>query len=415
MKQVGAWLVQDRAGLVCADTMRDGESVGEGLVVDGLAGAHAVAVSTDGEHVFVAGYADAAVAVLSWLPGEGADARGRFGYLDRIKKGERMIDRFDDFVNDTATGLFLPVPAEPLPYVEPIGPPHRIGGTTAVGGMNLHVWVFKTRASVAFVTATIGEEGGVITGAVVFSFWNVTAAIGEAGGVVTGAVVLSFWNVTSASWMVIQEVIGRDASPACLSTFSIKDRDGHVWRYIAVGSAPEDGVPVAKPLHVYRWDANAPWDANATSAWLVYHHEVSVALRGGATTSPTSGKPAPTAMAIEALDTFEAGGYTFLFSAASSGSSSPGSAKHARAMSFVWRWNPLGSTALENGAVGQGSGFEVFQLVEECKSASHGGGWRVGFEVFQLVEECKSASHALRGAASDENRMVVTCYAAQTQ
>ena len=64
-------------------------------------------------------------------------------------------------------------------------------------------------------------------------------------------------------------------------------------------------------------------------------------------------------------------------------------------MSFVWRWNPLGSTALADGTVGQGSGFEVFQLLEECQAASH--------------------VQALHGGESEHSRVVVACYKAQTQ
>ena len=387
---VGVFALRGEVGLKCVASLRDGEATGDGRVVDGLGGARGVAVSTNGTLVYVAGHNDAAVAVLSWQPdGFGG---GALDFVDRLKQGERLLHLLDDNVSDTvvlvpppeptgaifydtASGEWLPVPPEPLPFVEPPGLPHRIGGSSAAGDRNAPSWVFNARANVAF--SEDGEE------------YLVTAALGvDADGAAQGAVVLSWWNESSGAWQMVQEELGRDAAPRCLTTFLVEDRDGFAWRFVAVGSAPDDGAPTGDAVQVYRWAQNV----TRADARLVHHHVAPVALRGGASTSPASGLPVPTALSVEQLTTFEAGGYTFLAAAVAGAAAAPGAALDTRAMSFVWRWNPLGSTVLADGSVGQGSGFEVFQLLEDCAAAAH--------------------VRTMRGAAGPADRVVMACYAA---
>ena len=76
----------------CVDIMFDGQEVDGVLpkrLVDGLAGAVALAVSHDNSSIYVAGGYDHAVAVVRWN-----DEAATFEFIDRLKQGERLIHSF---------------------------------------------------------------------------------------------------------------------------------------------------------------------------------------------------------------------------------------------------------------------------------------------------------------------------------
>eukprot|EP00961_Rhodomonas_salina_P033714 453463-Rhodomonas_salina.1 len=309
------------AQLECRYFVQDGSSQGS-LTVDGIQGAQALTVSEDGQRVYVAGWRDAAVAAFTWDLGGGPCGQG-LCYVDRIKSGERVISSLKTFVNESEF--------DQLPY-NTGDFPTRFGG-------NQQPWSFSVVDSEA---------------------WELEGTRFLA--VSTGSlVVVSVWDASNSSYRLIQE-IADDPAPTALKTFIVPDRENVQWLYLAVGTtldAAQSGTNPPPSLRVFRW--------NPTMMRFVLHHDVSLRLRDGSAFEAGTGNRLPSGVTVAKLDFAMVGDGYYLAAACSqavgynASVTGPEQARH----SYLFRWNPFGTTRLADGDLGLGAGFATFQVLKE--------------------------------------------------
>jgi hypothetical protein len=316
--------------------------------VDGLAGAVALSVSSDGEAIYVAGEYEDAVALLVW-----SKRTNRFVFVDRIKEGERLLNTLRVNIDDTVPNIEANTPQGffkvdlPLDLVEelrvtiPAGYPEAgtvvtlkreewfepggsayarlpVGGAlkypARLGG-NMEAWSFNARDT---------EHWTLPDGSRYMAIASSSASmLPNAYG---GVVVILTWDEEVKRFERVQQLAARDMAPSALSFFrvqhdiSVRGADDKATStlsrgpgalasyYLAVGNTMRHGDTRA-PINVYRWDAS--------NKAFVFHHAAPVKLVGNEPNDPLTRLPLPKQLSIEKLVAWELDGDVYVGAAVS--------------------------------------------------------------------------------------------------
>ena len=325
---IAAMCFNEDAELECVDIMFDGQEVeADNRVVDGLAGAVALTISSDSSSIYVAGLYDQAVALLAWSQND------TFVFVDRIKQGERLIHtlhmEIDDTVpeqQDTPPGFFkvqlpldlsktmtVPIPAgypqagsmvsfrlEPTAQpggmvYAPLLPPAPIKYPTRVGG-NMRNWSLNARDTEHW---TLHDGTRYMAIASSNPSWHPDGL---------ALVAILVWDEVLKRFDVIQHLEMHEMAPSALASFEVKDMTGTNWRYLAVGSTLRHG-DVDASINVYRW--------NPALMHFVFHHGAPATLAGGHPNHPLTGRPLPLKLNIQKIVHWEMDGNHYLAAAVS--------------------------------------------------------------------------------------------------
>jgi hypothetical protein len=326
---IAAFCFDQSSVLQCVDIMLDGEEAEGGhpkRLVDGLAGAVALAVSSDNSSIYVAGAYDHAVAVVQWTN------QSAFEFMDRLKQGERLIHSFrsdiDDtvpFQGDTPEGFFkVQLPLELSRYqtaVIPSGYP-QAGSLvtfallpTAYPGGTAYV-ALPPPAPLEYPARLGGNQRNWSLNARDTEHWTLkdgsrymAIASSDPGADPDGlaVVVVLRWNEDGKRFDVIQHLGVHDMAPSALCSFEVADVTGVAWRYLAVGSSLRHGDHRAS-INVYRWDHAA--------MKFVFHHGAPATV-GGQLNDPLTGERLAAKLNVEKLVHWEVDGQHYLAAAVS--------------------------------------------------------------------------------------------------
>jgi hypothetical protein len=327
---IAAFCFDQSSVLQCVDIMFDGEEAEGGhprRLVDGLAGAVALALSSDNSSIYVAGAYDDAVAVVEWTN------QSAFEFTDRLKQGERLISSFrsdiDDtvpFQGDTPAGFFkVQLPLELSKYQTVAIPPgYPQAGSlvtfallpTAYPGGTAYV-ALPPPAPLEYPARLGGNQRNWSLNARDTEHWTLedgsrymAIASSDPGADPDGlaVVVVLRWNEDGKRFDVIQHLGVHDMAPSALCSFKVADVTGVSWRYLAVGSSLRHGDHRAS-INVYRWDPAA--------RKFVFHHGAPATLVGGHPSDPVTGERLPAKLNVEKLVHWEVDGQHYLAAAVS--------------------------------------------------------------------------------------------------
>jgi len=210
--------------------IRDGDVLG-GRVVDGLAGARSIALSSTYRHFYVAGWLDQAVAAFA------RSGSSDFVFLGRVKEGERVIDSF----KDTTFDLILDAPSQ-LNYETSWSNgkyPMRLGG-------NGHRHSFSARDSMHFVVDGV-------------AFLAVASSSVDASSLKPGAVfIYMILNSAQESGEILPtllQTLHNEASCISLTFLAVPKPMGVVEYFMVVGNSYSVIAPAAS-LNVYKWSVH---------------------------------------------------------------------------------------------------------------------------------------------------------------
>ena len=237
---VTVFSIDDFTGsLTLRQIVRDGFPHGAAAIVDGLAGARALALSPNETRLYVAGALDRAIVSFNVVPG-----RAVLEFQDRIKDGERMWEDFDRTVDDAVVPLSFSDPQyESLWSTGRF--PTRLGGGAADAP-----WTRTAQAVEAF------RAGGVDLIAV--------ASTDSNPAVNGGRVAVYRWDTMRQAVRFVH-ALERETGACALQHVVVSDPYGAAVHLLIVANGPKLGPPRAEPVagngaaadvSVYQWSAD---------------------------------------------------------------------------------------------------------------------------------------------------------------